>query len=150
MNFSTVRGYNAYTQFTAKIKETAKLQETPQEQDIKQDKSRSIYTDPVDTVSISRTARSLSLSFTTEREPVQTKLREWMRESGIMSESVTHRISGKKLSEMMAANGISLQLEDRESYNLNLDVWCAATVTGRNAEKAKEKIFSSALRRILG
>jgi len=137
MNFSTVRGYNAYTQFSAKIKETVKPQETLQDQDFQRDGARSLYSDPVDTVSISRTARSLSLSLIAEREPAQTKLKEWMRESGTISGTVTHSISGKNLSEMMAANGISLELEDRDTYNLNLDVWCAATVTGKNAEKAK-------------
>ena len=135
MNFSTVRGYSAYAQFTAKIREAVKLQEIPQEQDVKQDKVSSLYSNPVDTVTISHSARSLSLAFVAERETAQTTLNEWIRESGTLSGVLTHRVSGKMMAEMLSSNGISF--DEDESYSINIDVWCAVTVTGKNAEKAK-------------
>jgi len=135
MNFSTVRGYNAYAQFAAKIREAAKPQETPKEQDTQQDKARSLFSDPVDTVTISRSARALSLSFVAQREPAQIALKEWIRESGTTNGVLTHRVSGKMMEEALSKSGISF--DENESYSINIDVWCAVTVTGKNAEKAK-------------
>jgi len=130
-----MRGYNAYAQVTMLIKETGKQQEMPSVQDKKQEKAGSLYSDPVDTVSISHTARAMSLSMKVERETAQTTLREWIKESGSMNGFISHRVSGQTMSELLAKNGISI--EENESYDINIDVWCAVTVTGKNAEKAK-------------
>ena len=135
MNFSTVRGYNAYAQFTAIIRDAVKARESSQEQEIEQEKPGSVFSDPVDTVSISHSARSMSLSMIAERETAQTTLREWMKESGSMNGVLSHRVSGQTMEKVLATNGISLELD--ESYDINIDVWCAVTVTGKNAEKAK-------------
>ena len=138
MNFSTVRGYNAYAQFTMKIREAVKQQEAQTVQEIEQDRpssSGSIFSDPVDVVSISHTARSMSLSMLAERETAQLTLREWIKESGSMNGVISHRVSGQTMAELLASNSISV--EDNESFNINVDVWCAVTVTGKNAEKAK-------------
>ena len=135
MNFSAVRGYNAYAQFTATIKDAARQRETTQEQSIKQDKTGSLIGDPVDTVMLSRTARSRSLSIAAEREPAQTALREWIKESGPLKSELSLSTSGQTMTQLLSSNGISL--EENESYDINIDVWCAVTVTGKNAEKAK-------------
>jgi len=137
MNFSNVRGYDAYAQFTAKVRESVKSQEAPKKRDIESDRARSLFSEPVDTVSISRSARSLSLSFTATQQPqsAQTALKEWMRESGTMSGAMTHRMSGEKMAELLSTNGITF--DEDEVYNVNIDVWCAVTVAGKNAEKAK-------------
>jgi len=135
MNFSTVRGYNAYAQFSMTIREAVKLQETPKVQEIEQDRSGSVFSDPVDIVSISHTARSMSLSMLAERETAQLTLREWIKESGSMNGVISHRVSGQTMSELLASNNISV--DENESFNINVDVWCAVTVTGKNAEKAK-------------
>jgi len=138
MNFSTVRGYNAYAQFSAKIRESVQTREARQESGVKPETVDTRFSEPVDIVSISRAALSRSQSVLAEREPVQTALNNWMKESGTMSNmngTMTHRISGKMMSEVLSRNGISL--DDDEAYDINIDVWCAATVTGKNAEKAK-------------
>jgi len=135
MNFTNVRGYDAYAQFTAKVRESARQQEAPKKRDSEPDRARSLYSEPVDTVSISRSARSLSLSFSTEHKPAQTALSEWMKESGSMSGAMTHRMSGEKMAELLSTNGITF--DEDEVYNVNIDVWCAVTVAGKNAEKAK-------------
>jgi len=141
MNFSTVRGYNAYAQFTAKIRESVQSrevqpeQDTPRKPDAPQKPVDTLFSDPVDIVSISRSARSRSQSVTAEREFAQTTLNKWMKESGSLGGAMTHRVSGKMMSEVLSRNGISL--DENESYDINIDVWCAVTVTGKNAEKAK-------------
>ena len=135
MNFSSVRGYNAYMQFSAKIRDAVKLQEMPKEPEIEQSKADSLFGDPVDTVSISHSARSMSLSLMAERETAQTTLRDWIKESASMSGALSHRVSGQTMSELLSTSGISI--DENESYSINVDVWCAVTVTGRNAEKAK-------------
>jgi len=135
MNFSTTRGYGAYTQFTAIIKDNVKHREAPQEQGVRNEKAGSLYSDPVDTVSISHSARAMSLSMKVERETAQTTLREWKKESGSVNSFISHRVSGQTMSELLATNGISL--DENESYDISIDVWCAVTVTGKNAEKAK-------------
>jgi len=135
MNFTAVRGFNAYAQFTAKIRESVKMHEDVKEQAAEDKKVSSIFEDPVDTVDISQTAKRLSLSLVAERESAQTTLREWIKESGTMSGVLTHRVSGKMMEGLLASNGLSL--EEGESFNINVDVWCAVSVTGKNAEKAK-------------
>jgi len=130
-----MRGYNAYAQVTTLIKETAKQREMQPVQDKTQEKAHSLYSDPIDTVSISHSARAMSLSMKVERESAQTTLREWIKESGSMNGFISHRVSGQTMSELLAKNGISI--EEKESYDINIDVWCAVTVTGKNAEKAK-------------
>jgi len=135
MNFSTVRGYGAYAQFTAKIREAVKMRESHQEQASEKEQVSSRFSEPVDIVTISHSARSMSLSVTVERESAQTTLNKWIKESGSMSGAMTHRVSGKMMAELLSKNGISL--EDDEAYDINIDVWCAVTVTGKNAEKAK-------------
>jgi len=139
MNFSTVRGYNAYAQFTAKIRESVRLQEPPkepsQEKVIKRDKTDSLFSDPVDVVTISHSARARSMSIMAERETAQNTLKEWIRESGGVSGVLTHRVSGQVMADLLSGNGISL--DEDEAYSINVDVWCAVTVTGKNAEKAK-------------
>jgi len=135
MNFSAVRGYNAYAQFTTTIKDAAKQRDEAQEQDYKQDKTGSLFGDPVDTISLSHTARTRSLSVAAEREPAQTALRDWIKESGPLKGELSHRTSGHSMTKLLSSNGISL--DENESYDINIDVWCAVTVTGKNAEKAK-------------
>ena len=137
MNFSAMRGYNAYAQITMMTKETAKQREMPQEQAVRHEKAAPLLRDhdPVDTVSISHSARSMSYSVAAERETAQTTLREWAKESGSMSGVLSNRTSGQSMTELLSKNGISL--DENESYDVSIDVWCAVTVTGKNAEKAK-------------
>jgi len=130
-----MRGFNAYSQFTTIVKDSVKQRDLSAEQSNRHDKPGSLYSEPVDTVTISRTARSLSFSLTTERETAQTALRDWIKESGSMNGVVSHRASGQTMAELLSANGITL--DEDESYDINIDVWCAVTVTGKNAEKAK-------------
>jgi len=141
MNFSSVRGYNAYAQFTAMIRDareardTAKLQESTGEPKVKQEQVGSGISDPVDTVSISHSARSMSLSFVAEREAATTTLRDWIRESGTSNGVFTHRVSGQMMADLLSSSGI--KFDDDESYSIEIDVWCAVTVAGKNAETAK-------------
>jgi len=141
MNFSSVRGYNAYAQFTAQIRDAreardvAKLQESTVEPKVKQEQAGSGFSDPVDTVSISHSARSMSLSFIAERESATTTLREWIRESETSSGVFTHRVSGQMMADLLSSSGITF--DEDESYSIEIDVWCAVTVAGKNAEKAK-------------
>ena len=140
MNFSAVRGYNAYAQFTAKIREAVKMREMSPEfdaerDDLVQEKPGSIFSDPVDTVSISHTARSMSLSITTDHKTAQITLREWIKETGSTNGILSHKVSGQTMAELISSNGLSI--DENESYEINIDVWCAVTVTGKNAEKAK-------------
>jgi len=135
MNFTAVRGFNAYAQFSAVVRETVKLQKSLQEHDIKQEQTSYSIDDPVDVLTISHSAKRLSLSLVTERDCAQTTLKEWMRESGSMGGAVTHRVSGQTMQNLLSSSGITF--EDGESYNINMDVWCAVTVTGKNTEKAK-------------
>ena len=135
MNFSTVRGYSAYSQFTARIRESVQSRGAQEKPDTPQESATSRFSDPVDIVTISRSARSRAQSLMAEREPVQTALNSWIKESGTMGGAMTHQVSGKMMSELLSSKGISL--EDNESYDINIDVWCAVTVTGKNAEKAK-------------
>ena len=135
MNFTAVRGYNAYAQFSAKIREAVKMRESSQEQSIKKEPADSRFSDPVDVVTISRSARVKAQALMFEKEPVQTTLNNWMKETGVMNGAMTHRVSGKMMSELLTTGGISL--DDDEAYDITIDVWCAVTVTGKNAEKAK-------------
>ena len=135
MNFTAVRGFNAYAQFTAKIRESVKMHEDVKEQTQKDKQVSSTFEDPIDIVDISKTARHLSLNLVAERESAQTTLREWIKETGTMSGVLTHRVSGKMMEGLLSSNGLSL--EEGESFNINVDVWCAVSVTGKNAEKAR-------------
>jgi len=60
MNFTAVNGFNAYAQFTAKIRESVRMHEDVKEQALKEKNVSSFLEDPVDTVDISQTARRLS------------------------------------------------------------------------------------------
>ena len=137
MNLSAMRGYNAYAQVTMMTREMAKQREMPQELAVRHEKAASLLRDhdPVDAVSISRKARSMSLPVAAEREPIQTTFREWAKESGSLSGVLSNRTSGQTMAELLSKNGISLN--ENESYDISIDVWCAVTVTGKNAEKAK-------------
>jgi len=137
MNFSAVRGFNAYAQLTKTVKDAAMQREATQAQSVKHDKTGSPSGDPVDSVSLSHKARSMSMSFsvTSGRESEQTRLRDLIKESGSLKGELSHHTSGQTMTELLSSNGISL--EENESYNINIDVWCAVTVTGKNAEKAK-------------
>lgn len=137
MNFSTVRGYNAYAQFTAKIRQahkTPELQEISGEHVNSDETASSEYTDPVDTVTISNRARTLSFSLISERQTPQAELREWMRGSGIMSGTFTNRVSAQNMQN--ALSGVGLTFDEDEVYDINIEVWSAVSVTSRNAEKA--------------
>jgi len=146
MNFSAVHGFNAYKQFTVKVRESVKLQEAQQEQGVKNEKSGSLFSDPVDTVSISRTALSRFQSLsgskinskTQETESLQTTLNEWIKTSGnnpTAAGRVQNRASGQTISELLKLSGVPL--EENEVYSIDMDVWCAVSVTEKNAEKAK-------------
>jgi len=154
MNFSAVHGFNAYKQFTAEVRKTgesSKLQETQREQGIKHEKPTPVFGDPVDVVSISRTAelrfqsqaQSKALTKAPERESPQTTLKEWIKTSGNsigfadsrVSSHASGQVSGQAISEMLKLNGVAL--EENEVHSIDMDVWCAVSVTERNAEKAK-------------
>jgi len=150
MNFSAVHGFNAYKQFTAQVRETVRVQETQKEQDIRQVKSGSEISDPVDSVSISRNALARSAASrltmqnkTPERESPQTTLREWIKTSANsigfadsrLSSRASGQVSGQSIAELLKMNGVPL--EENEVHSIDMDVWCAVSVTERNAEKAK-------------
>ena len=135
MNFTAVRGYNAYTHLTAKTSEPVKLNEVSQDQDIKKEQIASVFDDPVDIVSISVIARNMSISMMAERETAQSMLRDWLKESGSKNDVFSQNVQGQSMEGLMSSNGIKLEAD--ESSDVNLDVWCAVTVTGKNAAKAK-------------
>jgi len=144
MNFSAVRGYNAYSQFMVKVREAVKLQETESGQGIKKEKAGSDFNDSksgvdiVDTVSISTVAHSRYKSSTiiAQRESPQATLKEWIKTSGGTADNTAAlRVTGQTITELLATNGISL--DEKETYSIDMDVWCAVSVTEKNAEKAK-------------
>jgi len=147
MNFSAVHGFNAYKQFTAQVREASKLEETQRDQGIRHEKAGPVFSEPVDVVSISRSAlsRYQSHAKTTERDnpqehkSPQTTLNEWIKSSGNNSFVTTGRTqnqpSGQAMAELLKLNGIAL--EENEVQSIDMDVWCAVSVTERNAEKAK-------------
>jgi len=136
MNFTNVRGYNAYAQFTAKIRETAIQKEPPPETESERDVSRSTYSEPVDVVTISVAARNASATLMSLRESnAQAELTKWISESGTSNGILSHRMSGQIMGELLASNGISL--EEDEVYRIEIDVWSAVSVACRNAEKAR-------------
>jgi len=137
MNFSAVHGFNAYTQFTAQVREAVKVQELGKESVVKNGKTDSEFGSPVDSVSISRSAfsRSQALSQKTQNESPQTILKDWIKASGNTNNAATQRVTSQTTSELLATNGI--QLEEKETYSVDMDVWCAVSVTEKNAEKAK-------------
>jgi hypothetical protein len=136
MNFSSVRGYNAYAQFTTKIRETIKAKTVPQEQEIKQDGAYSLYIEPVDTVTISHPARNASDALLAAREnTAHTEFKEWKKNAatatGMFAQSMSHNSVEKLLSKS------DIRLEDGEAYNISINAWSAVSVVGKNAEKAK-------------
>jgi len=135
MNFTSVHGYNAYTQFAAKVKETASTQKTSSEQVRETNNTGSESNDPVDIVSISKSAKRLSISYAIERETAQSTLKEWIKESGSINSAVNFHTSGKMMTELLADKNLSLN--ENKSYDINMDVWCAVSVTEKNIEKAK-------------
>ncbi|MCL2820769.1 MAG: hypothetical protein FWD38_08095 [Oscillospiraceae bacterium] len=166
MNFSAVRGYNAYAEFSAQIREAVKLRDAQKVQDAKQEKSGSELGDSLgsvdtdDTVSISRSALALSQTLlqnsqsqkpqfqtlqsqkpkpeSPQNENPQTTLKEWMKTSGhtISANSATaQRVSGQTMAELLKLNGVDV--EENEVRNVDMDVWCAVSVTEKNAEKAR-------------
>jgi len=145
MNFTNVRGYNAYAQFSAKARETATQNDVSQKQETGQDISRSTYVEPVDTVTISVAARNASTSLNALQEDstvlalrentAQTELKRWIRESGTSNGVLAHRMSGQIMGDLLIKNGITI--EEDEVYNITVDVWSAVSVVGRNAEKAR-------------
>ena len=136
MNFTNVRGYNAYAQFSAKIRETVMRKEPLSEPESEQDISHSTYSEPIDVVTISVAARNASASLLSLREDyTQTELTQWIRESGTSNGILAHRMSGQQMGELLTRNGITL--EEDEVYDINIDVWSAVSVAGRNAEKAR-------------
>jgi len=135
MSFSSVHGYNPYTQSAAKVKETASPQKTSPEQARENNINRSGFDDPVDIVSISKSAKRLSFSYSIERETAQNTLKEWIKESGKTSSPVNHRASGKTKTELLTDK--NSPPNENEPNNINMDVWCAVSVTEKNIEKAK-------------
>ena len=135
MNFTNVRGYSAYAQFSAKVRETAIQKEVPPKPKKEQDISRSTYSEPVDVVTISVAARNASAPSIMLREnSAHTELTQWIRESGTSNGILAHRMSGRLMGEVLASSGI--MIEEDEVYDINIDVWSAVSVAGRNAEKA--------------
>ena len=135
MNFSTVYGNNTYTQHTAKAAETAGLQETLKERGntVAGLGESADITEGFDTVTISHTARTNSQtpvqkpSFITQRESAQTTLKEWMKDSNFPG---TRKINQAPVSKLS-------QAPVNETLNINVETWCASSVTEKNAEKAK-------------
>jgi len=140
MNLSTVRGYSEYAKFAEKAAEPAKLQTTGRNQ---VNDKRSLLADsqsPADTVSISSSARRLSNSFnpgqdTAERVTPQTTLKQYAAEASKLTGNMSQSVCGKMMTELLSSNGLSI--EENETFDVNIDVWCAVSVTGRNAEKAR-------------
>jgi len=141
MNFSNVRGYNAYAQFTAKVREAVsqRTSETVKQQDMEQaqikNRVRETFSEPVDTVSISSAARIASAALQASKANPRTELKDWMRENGVMRSQYKVREFGPKVESLLAQNGINI--EEGEQFDISMDVWCAVSVTGRSAEKAK-------------
>ena len=141
MNFSAVRGFNAYAQFTAKVRDAVsqrtvdKVQEPVREQPSEKNQVRFEYNEPVDIVSISSAARIASAALQAAKENPRTELKEWMRENGVMRGQVKVRDFGIKIEELLSKSGIDI--EEGEKFDITMDVWCAVSVTGRSTEKAK-------------
>ncbi|MCL2628400.1 MAG: hypothetical protein FWD44_06885 [Oscillospiraceae bacterium] len=146
MNFSAVRGYNAYAQFSAKIREAVmsrtETADKPSDNEIKQDYSRSMYSEPVDIVNISQSALSASRKFIAPHadKPEQTnsaqeQFKEWAKGANSINGGFSQKVSGSTINKMLS-NG-ALSVGENEEYEISMDVWCAVTVSGRSAEKAK-------------
>ena len=144
MNFTAVRGYNAYAQFSAKIREAVtnriNVSETPKIPDkieSNQDISRSIYSEPVDIVTISQFAKNASSA---PQKPIRettalTEFKEWSNRTISINSGFSQTVSGITMNEMLKSSGITV--DEKEEYDINMDVWCAVSVSGRNTEKAK-------------
>lgn len=140
MNFTAVRGFNAYAQFSAKIREAVKSRaETSQEAEKLQDSSRSLYVEPVDTVTISEPARNASNALMVIREnSPHLEFREWAKsvnKAGVFSGEFSQKVPGSVMNEALAGSGIAVG--DNEEYALKVDVKAAVSVSSKNAEKAK-------------
>lgn len=152
MNFTAVRGFNAYAQFSAKVREAAKAKENGSEKpESLEDDSFSLYSEPIDVVTISKQARSAADTLTTIRErssqksslalpesTAHTEFREWLRQtrpSGLMSGSFSQSVPGSVMNKALSGSGITVG--DDEEYNVNVDVMSSVTVSSANAEKAK-------------
>ena len=144
MNFTAVRGYNAYAQFSAKMREASSNRinapETPKIPDkieSNHDISRSTYSEPVDIISISQFAKNASAAL---QKPIRestalTEFKEWSNRTIAINSGFSQTVSGVTMNEMLGRTGISV--DENEEYDINMDVWCAVTVSGRNTEKAR-------------
>ena len=139
MNFTAVRGFNAYAQFSATIRQAVMSRdEPPEEPEIEQDSSlsESIYSEPVDVVAISDNARKASTTLVAmrERNP-QAELSEWKRTSGVLKGRFSREIPGSIMNEALSGSNISV--DDDEEYTIDLAMRGRVNVSGRNAEKAR-------------
>jgi len=152
MQTSPISGYNAYAQFSARGKEVVKADFSVREREPVQVEVSSQTSDSVDIISISAAARNASAALSASREAVaqetvaqetatreastQAEFNEWARETAMKSEPFTQRVSGQQLGEILSGSGISV--EKGESFDINVDKWGIASVTSKNAEKARE------------
>jgi hypothetical protein len=143
LNFSAVRGFNAYSQFSAKIREAAvqkaeaqEIQENPKNEP-KIDTS--VYIEPVDKVTISVVARNAALAaqspLALRENSALMEFKEWAKSAKLMSSNFSQKVSGETMDKMLTNTGISINSD--EEYDIGVDVWSAINVSGRNAEKAR-------------
>jgi len=144
MNFTAVRGYNAYAQFSIKIREavanrieTSETPKVPDKIESSSDVSRRIYSEPVDIISISQFAKNASAAL---EKPIRettalTEFKEWSKRTIAINSGFSQTVSGITMNEMLGSTGI--KVDENEEYDINMDVWCAVTVSGRNTEKAR-------------
>ena|GEM_PF-2388542 len=174
MNFSSVRGYNAYAQFSIKIREAVKNRvesenEVSKEPKISQEKSNSLFSEPVDTVTISTLARNASSALVAQRNRSQQEsaqrestaqlsqhknsqreksaqisqrensphieFRNWQKSVSMTNGNFSQKIPGSLMNEVLSGSNITVG--DDEEYDVSVDVWSSAIVSGKNAEKAR-------------
>jgi len=147
MKTSSIVGYNAYAQFSARNKEVVKADFSERGREPAQVEVSDRASDPADIISISAAARNASAALSVSRETVaretvareastQAEFNEWARETAMKSEPFTQRVSGQQLGELLSGSGVSVEKD--ESFDISVDRWGIAAVTGKNAEKARD------------
>jgi len=145
MQASPIAGYNAYAQFSARSTEVVKADFSVREHESEQVEISSQISDSVDIISISAAARNASAALSASRKAeeaatretsTQAEFKEWARETALKSEPFTKRLSGQQLGELLSGSGISV--EKGESFDITVDKWGIASVTSKNAEKARD------------
>lgn len=168
MNFTAVRGFNAYSQFSAKIREAvkSKTEEAEETEDLQKDSS-SVYTRPIDSVSISKSALE-AYDALKVKQAAEARLEQIMNKTHKIEEAKQEEIPSPlslrensphvqfrewaRTSGIMrggfsqnipgsvinkALSGTGITVGDDEEYNVTIDVLSAATVSSKNTEKAK-------------